>query len=217
MTDQTPKLDRRHFLMTSGLLASSAALASCGDASRNARFGETADEAMSIAVQAHKDLMEYPGLNMHGDERIAMLCYPKMTMLDLVGPQYFFAGLMGAKLHLVSADDSLAPIMGDTGFAIIPDTTMADCPKDLDILFIPGGTSGTVDAMNDSKTIDFVADRGGLAKYITSVCTGSLILLRGSILRYKSWRCCAGSPMPKSCNSPHNTRQSHRLMRVTRA
>ncbi|MEM9168485.1 MAG: DJ-1/PfpI family protein [Pseudomonadota bacterium] len=150
-----------------------------------ARFGSTAKEAEAIAFRAHEDLMAYPGLKMHGSEEVAMLVYPNMTMLDLVGPQYFFSSMMGATVRLVAKDPDLAPVMGDTGFAIVPTTSMADCPQALDILFVPGGLGGTIDAMRDDGTIDFVADRGARAKNVTSVCTGSLILGQAGLLEGK--------------------------------
>ncbi|MEM9809790.1 MAG: DJ-1/PfpI family protein [Pseudomonadota bacterium] len=150
-----------------------------------ARFGGTADEAYQISYKAHEDLMDYPGLHMHGSEEVAMLVYPQMTMLDLVGPQYFFASMMGAKVHLVTKDPALTPIMGDTGFAILPTMSMDDCPKDLDILFVPGGTAGTVKAMLDDQTMDFIVDRGSRAKHVTSACTGSLILAQAGLLKGK--------------------------------
>lgn len=146
------------------------------------RFGSTEDEAYQAAYKAHEDLMAYPGLNMHGAEEIAMICYDGMTMLDLVGPQYFFASMMGAKVHLVSNDAELKPVMGDTGFAIVPTLSTADCPTGLDILFVPGGTMGTVRVMEDDAWIDFIADRGTRAKHVTSVCTGSLVLGQAGLL-----------------------------------
>ena len=126
--------------------------------------------------------MRVPGLIMHGAEEIAMLCYDGMTMLDLVGPQYFFASMMGARVHLVTKDPNLAPIQGDTGFAIVPTLSLADCPRDLDILFVPGGTAGTVRVMEDRAVIDALADLGGRAAYITGVCTGSMILGQAGLL-----------------------------------
>lgn len=149
------------------------------------RFGNSEQEAFELSYKAHENLMTYPGLNMQGAEEIAMLCYDGMTMLDLVGPQYFFAAMMGAKIHLVTKDTSLAPVMGDTGFAIVPTMSLDDCPEDLDILFVPGGTMGTVRVMEDKDWIDFVADRGARAKHVTSVCTGSLILGQAGFLEGK--------------------------------
>ena len=149
------------------------------------RFDNSKEEDYEVYYKAHENLMTYPGLNMHGAEEIAMLCYDGMTMLDLVGPQYFFASMMGAKVHLVGKDSELSPVMGDTGFAIVPTMSIDDCPEELDILFAPGGTMGTVRVMEDKDWIDFIADRGARAKHITSVCTGSLVLGQAGLLEGK--------------------------------
>ena len=111
---------------------------------------------------------------------IAMLVYPRMTALDLIGPQHMFASLMGARVHLVAK--SLAPVTSDTGVTITPTATFADCPRDLAVLFAPGGTEGTLAAMADAETRAFMADRGDRARYVTSVCTGSLILGAAGLL-----------------------------------
>ena len=181
---------RRKFVLNAAQLTALMPVAALSKPVRNAGvstagtqdFGSSAEEAYDIAYRAHEELANYPGFEMHGDEQIAMLVYPGMTMLDLVGPQYFFASLMGATVHLVSADAGLAPVTGDTGFAIVPTIDMKECPGDVDVLFVPGGTAGTVDAMLDERTVDFVADRGSRARFVTSVCTGSLLLGQAGLL-----------------------------------
>jgi len=114
-------------------------------------------------------------------DEIAMLVYPKMTALDLIGPQYMFASLMGAKAHLVAK--TLQPVTSDTGVTITPTATFDQCPKDLTVIFVPGGTQGTLEALQDAETRAFVADRGARARYVTSVCTGSLILGAAGLLK----------------------------------
>lgn len=116
-----------------------------------------------------------------GHEQVAMLLYPGFTALDFVGPQYMLASLMGAKVHHVAA--TLAPVTSDTGLSLVPTLTLADCPRELDILFIPGGGQGTLAAMKDAALLDFVADRGSRARWVSSVCTGSLILGAAGLLR----------------------------------
>jgi putative intracellular protease/amidase len=116
-----------------------------------------------------------------GHEQIALLVYPGFTALDLIGPQYLFSLLMGAKVKLVAK--SLDVVKSDTGVRMLPDLTFADCPQDLDLLFCPGGTEGTLAAMQDAETLDFLADRGRRAKWVTSVCTGSLLLGAAGLLR----------------------------------
>lgn len=120
-----------------------------------------------------------------GDEQIAMLMYPGMTVMDLIGPQSMFGALMGAKIHLVAK--SLDPVTSDAGVTIIPNATFDTCPRDLTVLFAPGGTDGTLAAAKDPVTRDFIADRGARAKYVTSVCSGSLILGAAGLLKgYKA-------------------------------
>ncbi|OJY62772.1 DJ-1/PfpI family protein [Rhizobium sp. 60-20] len=114
-------------------------------------------------------------------DQIAMLCYPGMTVLDLIGPQYMFAALMGATVHLVGKTRD--PMTSDTGVTVIPTTTFDDCPRQLTVLFAPGGTNGTLAAMRDEATRNFLADRGARAQYVTSVCTGALILGAAGLLK----------------------------------
>lgn len=116
-----------------------------------------------------------------GSERIAMLVYPGMTMMDLVGPHCMFGSMMGAQIHIVAK--TLAPVTSDAGLTIVPDATFETCPRDLTVLFTPGGTDGTIAAASDPATIAFMTDRGARAKYVTSVCSGSLILGAAGLLQ----------------------------------
>lgn len=126
-----------------------------------------------------------------GDEQIAMLMYPGMTVMDLIGPHCMFGSLMGAKIHLVAK--SLDPVTSDAGVTILPTATFDTCPRDLTVVFTPGGTDGTLAAAADPDTLAFMADRGARAKYVTSVCSGSLILGAAGLLQgYKAtshWSC----------------------------
>jgi len=116
-----------------------------------------------------------------GKEEIALLIYPGFTALDMMGPHYMFASLMGASVHIVAK--TLDPVKSDQGMHIVPSHSFESCPRDLDILFAPGGSSGTLAAMQDASTIAFLGDRGARAKLVTSVCTGSLLLGAAGLLR----------------------------------
>ena len=109
-----------------------------------------------------------------------MLVYPEMILLDLVGPQTILA-LSMAEIHLVGRTRD--PVLTDGGVPAVPTVTIADCPEHLDVLFIPGGLAGTVKLMRDKEVLDFLADQGGRARYVTSVCTGSLVLGAAGLLR----------------------------------
>ncbi|MGH8810431.1 MAG: DJ-1/PfpI family protein [Advenella sp.] len=147
--------------------------------------------AANIDISAKKIERDLDKTPWYGDEKIAMLVYSGMTVMDLVGPHCMFGGLMGAKIHIVAK--SLSPVTTDAGMVIVPDTTFDSCPKDLTVLFTPGGTDGTLAAASDPETLEFMADRGARAKYVTSVCSGSLILGAAGLLKgYKAtshWSC----------------------------
>jgi cyclohexyl-isocyanide hydratase len=120
---------------------------------------------------------------------IGMLLYPGFTMLDLVGPLTAFS--MHSKIHLLWK--SLEPVVSDSGdIKMLPTTMFRDCPAKLDVLFVPGGF-GTFEAMKDAELIDFLKAAAPRASYITSVCSGSLILGAAGLLQgYQAtthWAC----------------------------
>lgn len=118
-------------------------------------------------------------------QQIAMLIYPKMTALDLIGPHTIFSSLGNVKIHLVWKTRDI--VTSDAGVPIQPTMTFADCPDNLTVLFVPGGSEGTVALLDDTTILDFVAKKAKTAKYVTSVCTGSLVLGAAGLLRgYKA-------------------------------
>lgn len=110
---------------------------------------------------------------------IAMLLYPGMTALDLVAPQAILAGLSGGSLHLIAKVPG--PVESDTGLSLVATQGFENCPRDVGVLFVPGG-DGTPAQMRDEATLAFLADRGARAEWVTSVCTGSLILGAAGLL-----------------------------------
>lgn len=108
---------------------------------------------------------------------VGMLLYPGFTLLDLAGPQTAF-GLNG-QTHLIWK--TMEPVPTDMGVSMNPTKTFADVPDNLDVLFVPGGF-GTVDAMRDKEILNFLVRAGSTARYITSVCTGSVILGMAGLL-----------------------------------
>jgi cyclohexyl-isocyanide hydratase len=113
---------------------------------------------------------------------IGMLLYPGLTLLDLFGPQTVFSWF--ANTHLVWKTKDV--ILSDTGIGVQPTATFETCPRELDILFVPGGF-GQQKIMNDSEVLAFLADQAARSKYITSVCSGSLLLGAAGLLKgYKA-------------------------------
>ena len=109
---------------------------------------------------------------------VAFLLYPEFTQLDLTGPAQVLSRLGRVELHYVSK--ASAPVPTDAGFAIVPTATFREVAE-ADILCVPGGIS-CVDAMEDDETLDWVRSIGAEARWVTSVCTGSLILGAAGLL-----------------------------------
>src|ERR1700732_968714 len=104
--------------------------------------------------------------------QIGLVVFPKVTQLDMTGPLQVFSSVPGAKVHLIWK--RIEPVASDTPLLLTPTTTFADCPQ-LDVICVPGGI-GTDDMVNDEEMLDFLRAQAVAAKYITSVCTGSLVL-----------------------------------------
>ena len=114
---------------------------------------------------------------------IGFLVFPKVTQLDFTGPAQVLSRVPNAKVHL--AWKAMEPLMTDVGFSVNPTVTFKDCPQ-LDVLCAPGGI-GVVDQLNDAETMKFLHAQGSAARYVTSVCNGSLLLgAAGLIKGYRS-------------------------------
>ncbi len=114
---------------------------------------------------------------------IAFLLFPGVTQLDLTGPAQFLSRLGNTRLDLVWA--TLDPVMTDAGFAILPTATFDDI-ETADILCIPGGM-GVTDVMGDMHAMAWVRRIAADAAWVTSVCTGSLVLGAAGLLQgYKA-------------------------------
>jgi cyclohexyl-isocyanide hydratase len=111
--------------------------------------------------------------------QIGLVIFPKVTQLDMTGPVQVFSGVPGAKVHLIWK--RIEPVASDSVLTLTPTVTFADCPQ-LDVICVPGG-AGADDMVNDGEVLDFLRKQAERAKYITSVCTGSLVLGAAGLLR----------------------------------
>ena len=109
---------------------------------------------------------------------VAFLLYPNFTQLDLTGPAQVLSRLGKAKVDFVAR--TREPVATDAGFAIVP-TASFDEVQSADILCVPGGIS-CVEAMEDDETLAWVRGVGEAAQWVTSVCTGSLVLAAAGLL-----------------------------------
>jgi len=110
-----------------------------------------------------------------------MLLFPRMTQLDLTGPFEVFTRLPDAQVLLLSK--TLEPVEADSGLRVLPYATLHDCPQ-LDVICVPGGP-GVNALMEDAEVLDWLRRQSEEARYVSSVCTGSLVLGAAGLLRGK--------------------------------
>ena len=110
---------------------------------------------------------------------VGLLVFPDITQLDMTGPYEVFTKFPNANVHLVWKDRD--PVVVAGGMQIVPTTTYADCPE-LDLICVPGG-AGMNALLNDAETLDFIRSQARNARYVTSVCTGALVLGAAGLLK----------------------------------
>jgi cyclohexyl-isocyanide hydratase len=113
--------------------------------------------------------------------RIGFLVFPSITQLDMTGPHEVFARMPGSAIHLVWK--TLEPVMAQGGLSLVPTTTLEACPQ-LDLVCVPGGP-GMNALLNDEAVLAFLRRQAAGARYVTAVCTGSLVLGAAGLLKGK--------------------------------
>lgn len=130
----------------------------------------------SASETLQKSKVKLPPMHNQRKPEVAMLLYPGVTVLDLIGPQSVLAS--NCNVHVVWKNTDL--LETDSGIVMKATSTLDDCPKDLDVLFVPGGEFSV---MRDDEVLRFLADRATRARYVTSVCGGSIVLGAAGLLQ----------------------------------
>jgi len=110
---------------------------------------------------------------------VGLLLFPEMTQLDMTGPYEVFASMPRTTVEVVWK--TLEPVTTGGGLRMLPTTTIAACPR-LDVICVPGGP-GQVALMQDAEILDFLRKQAETCRFVTSVCTGSLVLGAAGLLR----------------------------------
>lgn len=174
-------MNRRSFSRLAASLGVTALLGGAREASSKELSG--APQSFEEMESQHMKAMQKYGSFMEGPKLvIGMVVYPGMFLLDLVGPLTVFEALMNREIHLLWKDLNPVQSAGAGSIPVQPTTSFKDCPKSLDVLFVPGGVPGTFVMMEDPEVINFLIEQGKSSKYISSVCTGSFILGAAGLL-----------------------------------
>lgn len=110
---------------------------------------------------------------------IGMMLFPNLTLLNFTAAYEVFSRLPSAKVYLLAP--TLEPVYTESGFCFLPNTSFERSPA-LDVLFVPGGL-GVNARLEDAAFLHFLKTQGDRALYVTSVCTGSLLLAAAGLLQ----------------------------------
>jgi putative intracellular protease/amidase len=111
--------------------------------------------------------------------------FPGITQLDFTGPHQVFSRLPDALITVASSEGG--EIRSDDGLRFAGITRLSDVTA-CDLLFVPGGP-GVSQALDDAHFMEQIGRLSQTARYITSVCTGSLILAGAGLLRGRRAAC----------------------------
>lgn len=116
-----------------------------------------------------------------GAESVFIVLYPGFTALDAIGPEYMLSCMVGAKVKFIAK--SKEPVRAESGFAVTPHLSFSEIPEKGTLFLVPGGARGTMEAIRDKETVDFVKQAGPRMDLVASVCTGSLLLGAAGLLK----------------------------------
>jgi cyclohexyl-isocyanide hydratase len=121
--------------------------------------------------------------------RIGILVFPKVQQLDLTGPFEVFSSWPEARVDLVWK--TTEPLISSTGLWLRPTVGFKDTPQ-FDAICVPGGR-GVNELLLDEEVLEFLRAQAVAANFVTSVCTGALILGAAGLLLGKRatthWSC----------------------------
>jgi transcriptional regulator GlxA family with amidase domain len=142
-----------------------------------------AKEIENFSPENHINSMElFFGKPKFDIKTIGILVYDGVNDLDLMGPRYILGQAMGVKTKLISTKaGNIKTVMG---VEIVPNTVI-DSVTELDILIIPGGFTGTIEAAYDKNLHEWIRKIDQTTKYTGAVCTGVWVLGATGLLENK--------------------------------
>lgn len=112
--------------------------------------------------------------------QVGFLIYPGVVQLDVSATYQVLSFPPNIQTHLISK--KLEPIVSNEGLIFTPTADFNNCPQ-LNVICVPGGGMRQVEVMQDKVVLKFLQHQSQSAQYVTSVCTGSMILAAAGLLQ----------------------------------
>lgn len=116
---------------------------------------------------------------------VGITLYPDFDLLDVAGPydvfNLFDSSVIERDVQVVSIAAHRTPVASSGGFAVTPSNDFRDHPP-IDLLFVPGAGPGITSTIADDDFLDFLRRTAARSRYVTAVCTGSLLLASADLL-----------------------------------
>jgi cyclohexyl-isocyanide hydratase len=113
--------------------------------------------------------------------KVLAVVFPGFTLIDLTGPMQAFSFLEGFECQVAWKEPGPIPTHG--GVSVNATHAFGATWKEPDILFVPGNGRALYERLQDRELLEFLADRGARAGWVTSVCNGSLLLGAAGLLK----------------------------------
>jgi cyclohexyl-isocyanide hydratase len=116
---------------------------------------------------------------------VGIVLYPDFDLLDVAGPYdvftFFDGGTINRDVQVVTVGEHKAPIAAVGGLMVTPSHDFTTCPR-IDLLFVPGAGSGITGTIGNDRFLEFLRRAAARSRYVTSVCTGALLLASARLL-----------------------------------
>lgn len=113
--------------------------------------------------------------------KVLVLVYPGMTLQDTIGPIQAWSLMPDYEVQFVWKTPG--EVLTDSGLPVIATHDFSTAWSDPDVLMVGGGARPTIELLGDQQLSQFLASRGEKAKWVCSVCTGSLLLGSAGLLK----------------------------------
>lgn len=125
------------------------------------------------------NLESHPAPAASGHLNIGLLLFPEVDQLDFTGPFEVLSRVPDSTVHIIWK--SRAPLADMKGLLLTPTMILTECPQ-LDLIVVPGGY-GQQKLMVDDEVLSFLRNQSRHARYVSSVCTGALVLGAAGLLK----------------------------------